>query len=113
MDLVNEIYFDPVNFIDYNLDPTHRWGSETSVGYRLTDTVRLKGAWAYTRATFRDGPFAGNDVPLVSRWTASGGVSWDIWRKWLTFDANVRYYDRRRMANDNANTQPLIPGRAA
>lgn len=109
MDLENEIHFDPINFIDYNLDPTRRYGSETSVRYRLTDAVRLKGGWAYTRAIFRQGPYAGNDVPLVARWTASGGVSWDIWHKWLTLDAVVRYVGPRRMDNDQANFQPLIP----
>ena len=112
MDLNNEIFFDPVNFIDYNLDPTRRYGTETSLGYRLTDTVRFKGGWAYTRAVFREGPFAGHDVPVVARWTASGGVSWDIWKKWLTLDAVVRYVGPRRMGNDNANIQPLIPSRA-
>lgn len=111
MDLKNELAFDPVNFVDYNLDPTRRYGSETTVGYRLSDSVRLKGGLAYTRAVFRDGVFAGQDVPLVARWTASGGVSWDIYRKWLTFDASVRYLGPRRMANDNANVQPLIPSR--
>ena len=28
----------------------------------------------YTRAVFREGPYTGNDIPLVSRYTASGGV---------------------------------------
>lgn len=112
MDLTNEIHFDPVNFVDTNLDPTRRSGSETSIGYQLTDTVRLKGGWAYTRAVFREGPYAGKDVPLVSRWTTSAGLSWDIWQKWLTLDATVRYYGPRRMDNDNANTQPLISERA-
>ena len=32
--------------------------------------VTLRGGMAYTRAVFREGPFAGNDVPLVSRYTA-------------------------------------------
>ena len=44
----------------------------------LSDTFRFKGGFAYTRAVFREGLFAGNDVPLVSRWTGSVGVSWDI-----------------------------------
>jgi iron complex outermembrane recepter protein len=112
MDLKNEIHLDPVNLIDTNLDPTRRYGGETAVGYRLSETVRLKGGWAYTRAVFREGPYAGHDVPLVSRWTASAGVSWDIWQKWLTLDATLRYVGPRRMDNDNTNVQPLIPSRA-
>ncbi len=112
MDLLNEIHFDPVNFIDYNLDPTRRYGSETSATYRASDTVLLRGGFAYTRAVFREGPFAGNDVPLVSRYTASAGVSWNVWQKYLVVDATVRYWSSRRMDNDQPNIQPLIPANA-
>ena len=61
---------------------------------------------------FREGPFAGNDVPLVSPWTGSVGVSWDIYQKWLMLDAVARFFSTRRMDNDQANVQPLIPGAA-
>lgn len=112
MDLLNEIHFDPVNFVDTNLDPTRRYGSETSVSLRASDTVLLRGGFAYTRAVFREGPFAGNDVPLVSRATANAGITWNIWQNYLVADATVRYWGTRYMDNDNANTQPLIPADA-
>jgi len=112
MDLVNEIHFDPVNFFNYNLDPTRRYGSETSASYRATDTLLLRGGFAYTRAVFREGPFAGNDVPLVSRYTANAGVTWNIWQKYVVADATVRYWSSRRMDNDQPNTQALIPANA-
>jgi iron complex outermembrane recepter protein len=112
MNLTNEIHFDPVNFVDTNLDPTRRYGSETSATLRVTDAWLLRGGVAYTRAVFREGPFAGNDIPLVSRFTANGGVSWNIWQKYLVADATVRYWGTRRMDNDQANTQGLIPANA-
>jgi iron complex outermembrane recepter protein len=112
MDLLNEIHFDPVNFIDYNLDPTRRYGSVTSATYRASDTVLLRGGFAYTRAVFREGQYAGNDVPLVSRYTANAGVTWNVWQKYLVVDATVRYWSSRRMDNDQPNTQPLIPADA-
>ena len=112
MDLTNEIHFDPVNFVDTNLDPTRRYGSETSASLRASDSVLLRGGFAYTRAIFREGPFAGNDIPLVSRFTASAGVSWNIWQKYLVADATVRYWGTRRMDNDQANTRGLIPADA-
>ncbi|THD66946.1 MAG: TonB-dependent receptor [Bradyrhizobium sp.] len=112
MNLKNEIHFDPVNFIDYNLDPTRRYGSETSATYRASDTLLFRGGFAYTRAVYREGPFVGNDVPLVSRYTASAGVSWNAWQKYLVVDATVRYWSRRRMDNDQSNDQPLIPANA-
>src|SRR5712672_1922856 len=112
MDLVNEIHFDPVNFFNINLDPTRRYGSETSASFRASDTVLLRGGLAYTRAIFREGPFTGNDVPLVSRYTANAGVTWNIWQKYLVVDTTVRYWSSRRMDNDQRNTQSLIPASA-
>jgi iron complex outermembrane receptor protein len=107
--LNDELFFNAVNFVNYNLDPTKRYGVENIATLRLTDEVRLTGNLAYTRAVFREGANAGNDVPLVSRWTASAGVQWDIWSKYLVFDAAVRYFSERRMENDERNRQPFIP----
>ena len=83
MDLENELQFNPIQRFNVNLDPTRRYGSETSASFRVSDTVQLRGGMAYTRAVFREGPFAGNDVPLVSRYTGSAGVSWNIWQNYL------------------------------
>jgi iron complex outermembrane receptor protein len=112
MHLKNEIHFDPVNFVNYNLDPTHRYGSETNITLRINDDLRLKGGFAYTRAVFEEGQYAGNDVPLVSRFTGSAGVSWNVWQKYVVFDATVRAWSKRRMDNDQANFQPEIPANA-
>ncbi len=112
MHLKNEIHFNPVQFFNYNLDPTHRYGSETSASLRISDDFRLKGGFAYTRAVFEEGPFAGNDVPLVSRLSGSAGFSWNVWRNYLVFDANARFWSSRRFDNDQPNTQPIIPANA-
>ncbi len=112
MELTNEILFNPVGFFNYNLDPTRRYGSETSATYRANDALLFRGGFALTRAVFREGPFTGNDVPLVSRYTATGGVTWNAWQKYLVVDATVRYWSSRRMDNDQPNTQPLIPANA-
>ncbi len=112
MDLENEIHFLPALFYNVNLDPTRRYGSETSASLRVSDTVTLRGGVAYTRAVFRDGEFEGKDVPLVSRYTASGGVTWNIWQNYLVFDATVRAWSERIMDNDQANAQRRIPADA-
>jgi iron complex outermembrane receptor protein len=112
MRLDNEIHFIPALFANINLDPTQRIGWENTASYRLSDTVRVRGGVTYMRATFREGANAGNDVPLVSRWSGNAGITWDIWRKLATLDVNVRYFGERRMDNDQANTQPLIPAAA-
>ena len=112
MDLENEIHFDPVNFFNYNLDPTRRYGSETSLSVRISDTFTWRAGSAYTRAVFREGPFAGNDIPLVSRYTANAGFTWNIWQNYLVADATVRAWSERFMDNDQANTQRRIPADA-
>ena len=112
MHLKNEIHFNPVAFFNYNLDPTHRYGSETSASLRVNDTFRLRGGFAYTRAVFEEGPFAGKDVPLVSRLSGSAGFSWNIWQKYAVLDASARFWSRRRLDNDQANTQGEIGGNA-
>src|SRR5436190_19952620 len=50
MDLENEIHFNPVLFFNRNLDPTRRYGSETSASFRVSESVLLRGGFAYTRA---------------------------------------------------------------
>jgi iron complex outermembrane recepter protein len=99
------------NFVtsNINLDPTRRYGQEATAQLRASETLRFRGSFAYTRAVFREGPDAGNDVPLVSRYTGSVGVSWDVWQRYLNLDAQVRYVGSRRMDNDQHNIQPLIP----
>ena len=112
MHLVNEIYFRYApGFIvsNTNLDPTRRYGNETIVNLALTNSIRIKSGWAYTRSIFTAGMFAGHDVPLVSRQTGSLGVVWDIWQRYLTVDGTVRYIGARRMDNDQFGLQPLVP----
>jgi iron complex outermembrane receptor protein len=112
MALDNEIHFIPAENVDVNLDPTRRVGWENTVNVRVSDEVRLHAGVAYTHATFREGPYAGNDVQLVSRWSGSAGVSWDIVGKLAVLDVTARFWSARRMDNDQANTQPEIPANA-
>jgi iron complex outermembrane receptor protein len=109
MDLANEIHLNPVLFYNVNLDPTRRYGSETSLSYRFNDSLLLRSGVAYTRAVFREGVWSGNDVPLVSRYTANVGLTWNIWQNYFVLDATARFWSERRMDNDQAGTQKPIP----
>lgn len=110
MDLRNEIHFDPnVNFgTTINLDPTRRYGVEIIAGTRLTETVSARANLAVTQAKFTEGPYDGNDVPLVAPYTASGTIDWMI-VKGVTFTGVVTYVSEKRLDNDQANFQPKIP----
>jgi len=112
MRLKNEIHFVPFLGVNTNLDPTERRGWETSASYQASDSVRLRGGVAYVRATFREGPYAGNDIPLVSRWTGHAGLTWDIVPELLVLDVTSRFFSDRRMDNDQANVQSIIPAQA-
>lgn len=103
MRLTDELHFNPISFINENLDPTRRRGWETSARLRLAENVTLNGSLTLVRATFREGPFVGKDVPVVSRATASAGVSWGIIDKRLVFDGTVRYVGTRYLDGDEAN----------
>lgn len=109
MYLTDEIFYSPATFTNINLDPTRRYGSEAIGRFRLSDTVQLKAGVAYTRAVFREGVFAGNDIPLVARNTASVGVVWNVFDTRLVFTGDVRFIGSRRMDNDSRNLQPLTP----
>lgn len=108
--LKNEIHYNPVDMYNYNLDPTRRTGSETSATYVVNESLRLRGGFAITRAVFREGPFDGKDVPLVSRYTANAGFAWNIWKDYLVLDTLARYWSDRYLDNDQNNRQPKIPG---
>ncbi len=109
MKLKNELHFNSVTFANVNLEPTRREGVETLARYRISDTLRIKGGFAYTDAEFRSGAFKDKQIPLVSRWTGSGGIGWDIVPKMAALDLDVRYSGERRLDNDQRNTQPMIP----
>ncbi len=95
--LQDEIGFDPsaagpFGFFgaNVNFDPTLRQGVEIDANHALTRTLGLRLHAAWRSATFRSGPYSGNDVPLVPRRTlavradwaplaghrVSGGVNW-------------------------------------
>lgn len=112
MHLKNEIHYNPVAFFNYNLDPTHRYGSETSASLRINEAFRLKGGFAYTRAVFEEGQFTGKDVPLVSRLSGSAGFSWNVWQRYAVLDMTARFWSSRRLDNDQANKEGFIGANA-
>ena len=78
-DITDEIGFDPgappfggnVNF-----DPTRRQGLELDATQRLSAALGLRLNANIREATFRSGPYAGKDVPLVPRRTVNLRADW-------------------------------------
>jgi iron complex outermembrane receptor protein len=113
MRLTNELHFNPITFKNENLDPTRRRGWETIASYRVNENLKLRGNLSRIDARFREGPFAGNTIPVVSKWSGSAGLSWNIIDKRLVFDFDARHFSRRFPDGneDNATAIFMIPSR--
>lgn len=84
--LTDEIGFDPnalgpsslfgFNGANINFDPTRRQGLELDWSHAVTRSFGVRVNAALRRATFRSGPYAGNDVPLAPRRSAALRGDW-------------------------------------
>jgi len=109
MNLHDEIHFNPTNFANENLDPTRREGVTLSASRSFGVSWRTSAEYAYTRATFREGDFAGNEVPLVARNSGSLSLFWKA-NEMFSLSAAARYTGNKRFDNDQSNTFAKIPG---
>ena len=114
MNLENELHLNPITGANTNFDPTRRTGVETLASWNVTDWLRLKGNLTRQEAIYREGPFQGKFVPVVSKWTANAGLSMDLWQKYLTFDAVMveylhrKYYQPRKIQMRACHPRDLI-----
>jgi iron complex outermembrane recepter protein len=81
--LHNEIGFDPnapgrFGFVgaNVNFDPSRRQGLELDASHALNAALAVRVNAAIRRASFRSGPYAGRDVPLVPRRTLAVRADW-------------------------------------
>lgn len=84
--LTDEIGYDPAatgpgsffgfNGANVNLDPTRRQGLEVDWNHAVNAALGLRAHLAVRRATFRSGPYAGNDVAFAPRNTATVRTDW-------------------------------------
>ena len=108
MDLRKEIHYNIATFANENLDPTRRHGLTLSASQRIVEKWRVAANYGYTRSVFREGLYAGNEVPLVARDTGSLSLFWTPEER-LTLSASARYTGEKRFDNDQTNTFQRIP----
>ncbi len=70
--LHDEIYFDPVSFINTNIDKSHKYGLEAQDQWQISDKLSSSLVYTYTRAimdraTQGGGAFDGKDLPGVPK----------------------------------------------
>jgi len=85
--LRDEIYTDPVTFTNTNLDRSHKYGLELQAVHDLTDTLRGRLAWTWTRALVDHeaaDPATGQpairdrELPGVPRHGITAGLDWAL-----------------------------------
>ena len=88
-ELTNEIGFDPnipnpsfwnaANLgANVNFDPTRRQGLELDADRKLSASLKLRGNLAWRTAQFREGTYAGKQVPLVPEKVLALGADWQL-----------------------------------
>jgi outer membrane receptor protein involved in Fe transport len=107
LELENEISFDATGFANVNLEETRREGlileGELSPGAGW----RIGGDYAYTAAEITDGPFEGNDTPLVPEHSVKLYVDKTFGPHW-TLHTEALHVGRQVLGGDFANRVPRL-----
>ncbi|MNR79853.1 Ferric enterobactin receptor precursor [compost metagenome] len=101
--LKNEIFYDSNIFNNINLDPTKREGIELEGKMRIARDFSLSGIVRHMSAKFSEGTYAGNEMTLVPRNTATLRLSW-LPGNGQSADVGVQWIDSQRYSNDFTNT---------
>jgi len=104
----NEIYYNPLTFVNGNYDRTKREAVEVAVYLNLLKDLSLNFLYSYTDAKFDGGVFDGNTVPLVPKDKFSGKLTY-IWNN-LTTNVIITYVGNRYMISDQQNQLSKLPG---
>ncbi len=104
----DEIYFNPLTFMNLNYDRTKRQGVETALYITILKGLNLDLTYSYTEAKFDGGVFDGNRIPLVPRNKAAAKLSY-VYGNW---NGNVvaTYVGERYAISDQSNTHEQLPG---
>ncbi|WP_301361170.1 TonB-dependent receptor plug domain-containing protein [Stutzerimonas nitrititolerans] len=114
LELEDELMYDPTapgpnsawgfDGANINLDKTLRKGILLEAERQLSADLSIGGQYSFTDSEYRDGSFKGNDVPWVSRHSASAHVSYEILPGLRSYVEAV-YTGKRYYSGDDANTQ--------
>ncbi|MFA5241860.1 MAG: TonB-dependent receptor [Sulfuricella sp.] len=111
LNMTDEIGYDSAAGANINFDPTRRQGLETELDWQLGERLKTRFAYTYTEATFREGIYAGLQVPSVPRNKASLQLSWDAGAAG-SYSAVANAIGKRFYSGDYANSQGSLAGYA-
>jgi len=103
IDTEDEIFFNPVTFLNENYPETRRQGVEAGATFRPIEWLSLWGNYSYVRARLRKGPFSGNDIPFVPSHKAAAGADIHLGKGFL-FNTRFIFVGSRYLISDFENT---------
>jgi iron complex outermembrane receptor protein len=109
LDLDNELAFDPVNFININLDETRRSGFIASGRWQSSKRMGLGASYTYTDAEVLSGAFTGKEIPFVAKHSALLSTDYVISGAWQVYAELVAISDRV-FSGDFDNVLGKLPG---
>jgi len=106
--MVDEIAYNAFTGQNENLQKTRHRGIEIDSRWKLAPDWRFDLSWSGREATFREGPEAGNTIPLVpeSRWTAR--LAW-AGGHWGDHALLANHVGKRHFGGDTANALARLP----
>ncbi len=107
LDLTDEIGYDDALGANTNFPETRRNGAELEADWKIAESLQARLSYAYTDATFREGVYSGNAIPLVPQDLASAQLTWNTGRSG-SYSAAARYVGERRYGGDFTNTQGML-----
>lgn len=109
LDMSDEIGFDGATFANVNLAATRRQGLEGELSWHVVPALDLRAAQTLTDAAFREGTYAGDNLPLVAREKTSLLAVFDA-RQAGTYSAGLTHLGGRPYSGDFANALGTLAG---
>ena len=107
IDTKNEIYYDPISYMNTNYHNTIRHGFECEFSVEFADKVKGFGGYNFQKVFFVGEKFAGNELPLVPRNKVTAGFVLGPWYG-VTMDMSSSYVGDRYAASDQVNSAAKI-----
>ena len=108
MNLRSEIYYDSVDFLNKNLDPSKRYGVESSFNYPVNSFITLDNSFTFAKAKMRSGNYKSKEIPGVPSISNTFEITFNLLED-LNFSTNLYYKGSTRMINDTRNFQVKMP----
>lgn len=110
-DLADEIYVDPVTWLNTNIDDSHKYGLEFQDHWQVTEAIGLNANYAWTRAIIDAeaggaGAYDGKDLPGVPRHTLALALTWQATPR-ATVNLSTTWRSEAYAMSDFANSAPM------